>query len=418
MKITSLLRAEKALKKYRPSRLERKPYTTEYIGRFMTSIGSPQNNIKAIHIAGTSGKTSTAYYAAALLQQTGQKIGLLTSPHIEYVNERVQINLEPLAEQEFCQELTLFLDLVEKSKLPLSQAEILYGFAFWEFARKQVEYMVVEVGMGGTHDATNVINRSDKTCIITDIGLDHTTVLGDTLADIASHKAGIIGQHNQTFCYQQSPEVLTVLKRKTQEQQATLHILPDSAATSDIATVATHLPLFQKRNFGLAAYAVAHLLAQEGESLSELRLRTAAQVYIPGRLEVVSAQGRTFVFDGAHNIQKLQALVAAWHVKFPSGKAVVVVAFTKSQSRPLEPMLTALAPITSRFIAMPLRPNGSRDGREPSEILDACKRLNLPCTIAVTSEEVLSALADTERTVLFTGSLHLLQDAKKALLSL
>src|SRR5690349_5945116 len=109
--IRSLAEADLVLEQFWPRNMARHAYTTEHIERFMDYLGKPQDKPRSVHIAGTSGKTSTAYYTAALLQQAGKKVGLLTSPHIESLNERVQINLTPLPEAEFCSELTAFLNL-------------------------------------------------------------------------------------------------------------------------------------------------------------------------------------------------------------------------------------------------------------------------------------------------------------------
>src|SRR5665213_595829 len=200
-------------------------YNTDRIKMFMDYLGNPQDKLRVIHVAGTSGKTSTSYYVASLLQASGKKVGLTVSPHVDQVNDRLQINLVPLAEAEFCEVLVKFLEVVEKSGFDLTYFELLVALAYWEFERQKVDYAVVEVGLGGLLDGTNVVSSANKICVITDIGLDHITTLGDTLEKIATQKAGIIQEDNVVFAYAQVKEVNDVFITSTKAKHAKLHLL-------------------------------------------------------------------------------------------------------------------------------------------------------------------------------------------------
>jgi len=213
------------LEAYWPSRTTLHRMSLDYIRSLLDYLGNPQERLRIIHIAGTSGKTSTAYYAAALLTAAGKKAGLTVSPHVDLLNERVQINMTPLPEALFVREMNEFMACVEQGGFTPTYFELLYAFAFWEFARQQVEYAVIETGVGGLLDNTNVVTRSDKVCVLTDIGFDHTSLLGTTLPEIARQKAGIIQLHNAVFCWRQSAEVLAVFRAVTRQKQADLHIL-------------------------------------------------------------------------------------------------------------------------------------------------------------------------------------------------
>ena len=182
-KIRTIKDAEKALFPYIPlvAQLTGKDTTLERVKPLASLAGHPENQLKVIHIAGTSGKTSTAYYMAALLRAAGKNVGLTVSPHIDSITERVQINGRPLPDEQFCSELEQFLKIVKTAPQAPSFFELLYVFSLWVFARAKVDYAVVETGMGGLFDATNIVTRPDKICIITDIGLDHTHILGDTV---------------------------------------------------------------------------------------------------------------------------------------------------------------------------------------------------------------------------------------------
>ena len=145
-----------------------------YVAHILKILGNPQNQIPAIHIAGTSGKGSTAYYATSLLNRAGYTTGTLVSPHIASVAERSLINGQPLPEQEYLHYFQAFANLCVAHSLHLSYFEFLTIFSFWLFKKIDVDYIIIEVGIGGRLDTTNVIFRSPTVRVITDIGLDHT----------------------------------------------------------------------------------------------------------------------------------------------------------------------------------------------------------------------------------------------------
>lgn len=403
------------MKPFQPSRLNRFAYTTEHVQRFMEYAGNPQDTPKAIHVAGTSGKTSTAYYAAALLQQAGKRVGLLVSPHVEYINERVQINLEPLAEKVFCAELAIFLEVVRKSGVTLTYAELLYAFAYWEFARQNVDYIVVEVGMGGLLDATNVIERTDKICVITDIGLDHTNVLGSTLAEITGHKAGIIRLHNAVFCHQQAAEILNVIRAECRLRRADLHIISRAEKGPGMA----FLPLFQQRNFALSLKAVSFALEREGTSLSAEAIEAAARTAIPSRMEQFTLDDRTLVIDGAHNAQKLEALRASIEALFPGKSRSLLVGFTGGRGRDIGELAAILANLKPlRIIVTSLQEHGGLPARiDPRAVGEACTAAGVSDVQVITDQkQACEALLEGDGEVLLvTGSLYLAGELKPLL---
>jgi dihydrofolate synthase/folylpolyglutamate synthase len=305
MQIESFSDVKKTLAKYMPENISRiSAYSLDYIVQLLDYLGNPQNAYRAIHIAGTSGKTSTAYYASALLTQAGYKVGLTVSPHTVEINDRVQINGEPLAEPLFCQELAHFLKIVDESGIEPTYFELMVAFAFWECTRQNIDVAVVEVGLGGLLDATNTITRHDKMCIITDIGLDHTRVLGSTVAEIAAQKAGIIQLSNRVYMYQQGDEVMQAVYDRAKQKQADVRAL-----TAGDVEPPDFLPLFQQRNFGLASAVVADFMQQDAIRLTRQQVHRAAHVQIPGRMEKFGYKDKTIILDGAHNGQKITALL-------------------------------------------------------------------------------------------------------------
>ena len=323
MQIKTLAEARLALERYYASgRPKGQAYSLDHMRQLLAVVGDPQNTLRVIHVAGTSGKTSTAYYAAALLQAAGHTVGLTVSPHVVDITDRVQIDGAPLDEATFCADLGHFLRLVEQSGLTPSYFEVMIAFAFWEFAAKHVAYAVVEVGIGGLLDMTNTIDRKDKICVITDIGFDHMTILGNTLAEIAEQKAGIIQHHNEVCMFRQSSDILGAVQQRARIKQAQLHILDQS----DIAQI-EHLPDFQRRNFSLANAAVAVALERRGQKLTADQQLQASQVRIPGRMEAFAINNKTVILDGAHNEQKMDALIRGVAQQYPGQDIAALIAF-------------------------------------------------------------------------------------------
>jgi dihydrofolate synthase/folylpolyglutamate synthase len=375
-------------------------YTLDNMQALMQFLGEPQNKLQVVHVAGTSGKTSTAYYCAALLTAAGYKTGLTVSPHVDQINERVQINMQPLSEAVFCRALSEFLALIERAPVKPSWFELMVALAYWYFARESVDYAVVEVGLGGLLDGTNVITRADKTCIITDIGLDHTAILGKTLAAIAEQKAGIIQPGNQVFLYEQDPAVMTAVLATADSGH--VHVVPpDVSARVD-------LPLFQQRNFHLAEAAMTNILGRE---LTGAELQQAAETYIPGRLEVIEYQGKTVVLDGAHNAQKLQALLDSLHVKYPAQPAAALVAFADGDPARLRGALETLGQLTKEIIvtSFTTAEDYLKTAVDPQTVAERAKSVGLHAMAEPDQRKAWAALvARPEQLLVVTGSFYLL----------
>ena len=338
--------ANKLLSNFIPKQ-DNRAYTIDRIKMFMDYLGNPQDKLKVIHVAGTSGKTSTCYYIAALLHASGKKVGLTVSPHVNQVNDRLQINLVPLEESKFCQVLNEFLAIVEKSGFKLTYFEVLVALAYWEFERQQVDYAVIEVGLGGLLDGTNIVSSADKVCVITDIGLDHITVLGDTLEKIAIQKAGIIHEENMVFAYAQSSEVNNVFIDTAKEKHAKLQLLTQQPLGDSFL----FLPLFQRRNFALAKEAANYTIERDyqTEISVEEQLR-AAKALIPARMEIFTSGNKTIILDGAHNAQKLGALIGSIKAKYPGQEIAALVSFVGGRSYRLESSLDEIATLTKNII--------------------------------------------------------------------
>ncbi|HEY1835276.1 MAG TPA: Mur ligase family protein [Candidatus Saccharimonadales bacterium] len=382
-------------------------YTLDRMCALMEYLGNPQDSLKVIHVAGTSGKTSTVYYVAALLEATGANVGMTVSPHVDEVNERVQLNHTPFPEATFCKALGEFVDIVKGSGVTPSYFELLVAFAYWEFARQKVDYAVVEVGLGGLLDSTNVVSREDKVCIITDIGLDHTRVLGKILAEIAAQKAGIIQPKNHVFAYAQSQEIDSVLMRTAHKQQATLHriVKADYYQPS--------LPLFQRRNLYLAEQAVNHVLTRDGKPvLSRGQIKIAARVRIPARMELFEVAGKTVIVDGSHNGQKLGTLAESIRAKFPRKSIAVLAAFVEGEAERWQRGVDELISLADSIIFTSFKPdqNVPKGSVNPEIVAKYCKKKGFEdVQIERTPKLALQKLLGRpEQILLVTGSFYLL----------
>lgn len=349
MKFADIHEVEAALATYRPAVKEflGTDMTLQRMKPLMDRLDNPQDKLRIIHIAGTSGKTSTAYYLARMLKLTGSKVGLTVSPHVETVLERIQIDGQNIDEREFCDSFAEFMDRVTDMEPRPSYFELLVAFAYYYFARVGVDFAVVETGLGGLHDGTNVAQAADKLCVITDIGYDHTKVLGETLPEITAQKAGIIHQGNYVVTFRQSPEIMKVIRDRCQEARAQLQEV--RPALIDEFVFDASMPLYQRRNWTLAwsAYQrlanVNNLPVLAGELIEQSR-----DVTIPGRMQVVLRGSQTIILDGAHNSQKMSAFVASFQDLYPGVKPAVLLSVRDRKD--FTDLITQLFPIASQLI--------------------------------------------------------------------
>lgn len=352
-RIKNLAEAEQVLAAYIPivREMTGKDITLERMTPLMESLGNPQNEIKVIHIAGTSGKTSTAYYIASLLKQSGQRTGLTVSPHVDSVTERIQIDLNHIPEKDLCTNLEEFIDTIKNLTMQPSYFELLMAFAYWYFAKMRVDYAVIETGLGGLHDASNVANHSDKICVITDIGYDHMHVLGRSLRAITGQKSGIIHNKNQVFMYAQSKIVNGIVEEYVSKQNAILNMLSESEEKGMVLNlkIADKLPQYQQRNWLLAQRVYQYLIVRDNlPPLSSQKLMCSMDRQIPGRMDISTVQGKTLIMDGAHNEQKMLAFVKSFQALYAGKKSAIVLAL--KQGKEYAAVMPLLLPICSRLI--------------------------------------------------------------------
>lgn len=314
----------------------------------LRALTNPQNSMKVIHVAGSCGKTSTSYFASRLLASLGFAVGLYTSPHITSLREMIQINSLPLPIKTFAGNFnevrSHIKDVNRKGFGRLTSFEILTALAYYSFAKANVDYAVIETGVGGLYDATNVVTRSDKISVITPISLDHTRMLGNSLSSIAQHKLGIILPKSYVFTGKQNSVIRTVLKETAHRLHAHLSFIKKQKMP--------HLKLFgehQVANANLALNVLSYLSKRDRFILNEQKTHSALETtFVPGRFEVIPHRSGPIIFDGAHNPQDFKALVAALRQFAPEQKYHFLVAVRRGNN--FRMMLRTILPVTKSVI--------------------------------------------------------------------
>lgn len=299
---------------------------------FYELLGNPQENYKSIHIAGTSGKGSTAYYLSSLLQKHGFKVGTHVSPHIYDIRERAMINLKWMPKLQFIECVNSLIPKINKMGSSFygrpTYFEVCTAMAFILFRNENVDYAVVETGIGGQYDATNTINRNDKLSVITRIGLDHTNILGETIADITRQKAQILTNRGSGLFLNSGQEAREVIIDVAATKNANTHevnidnfannirvswkgILFDYSGKVDIKDIfIPTIAKYQVENATMAIQALETLASRDGFDIDKNKVKDAfATTYIPARMEVRNIRGKTVILDGAHNPQEIRILI-------------------------------------------------------------------------------------------------------------
>ena len=287
----------------------------------LQKMGNPEKKLKFVHIAGTNGKGSTAAMTASILRKAGYRTGLYTSPYIYRFNERMQVDGVEITDEELVAVTEYVKPLADSMEESPTEFELVCCIAFEYFVRKQCDIVVLEVGMGGAFDATNVI-ETPEVAVITNIGLDHTEVLGDTLEKIAETKAGIFKENGHAVIYRGTPSVEAVFERVCAEKNTVL-----AKADFDSLNLKKHtldgqvfdcgdrkdlvLPLLGNHQLHNASVvlSVVDTLKQIGWNISEQNIRDGLRdVQWPSRFDIIT-RSPLFIIDGGHNPQCIEALV-------------------------------------------------------------------------------------------------------------
>lgn len=305
-------------------------------------FGNPQDKFKSVHVAGTNGKGSVVAYIRSILASEGCSVGSTISPHLQEVNERIEVDGAPISQLDLERVVEVMRSTVEAAGIRLSFFECMILAAFLHFAERRVDYGVIEVGLGGRLDATNVLNAPEA-AVITSIGLDHQHILGQTEEEIAREKAGIgkrgvpvfLGHIDLDISSSASKEIAQVVEYaggSIRQLGRDFHLIKEEDGCTlliDEVGYSIRPELrgeHQVRNASLAA-AVAHHLGISKKSIEE----GISNAFWPGRLELIPLHDRSILIDCAHNIAGFQTLASYLDEWRPSGEITAVVGFLKTK---------------------------------------------------------------------------------------
>jgi dihydrofolate synthase/folylpolyglutamate synthase len=396
--------------------------------RFAHVLGDPQGAAPVVHLTGTNGKTSTARALTTLLMAKGLTVGTFTSPHLERINERLSTNGEAIADAELAQLLSEIADLepLLGPDVHLTWFEIITGAAFRWFADRPVDVSVVEVGLGGRWDATNVADGI--VAVVTNIGLDHTEFLGPTLADVAKEKAGIIKPGSTLVLSERRPELVEIFAAERPERlwlrgrdfdvegndlalNGRMLTLRTPGAVYEDVFLALH-GRHQADNFIDALVAAEAFFDAPLEA--ELVAEAGAKIRSPGRLEVVGRHP-LILLDGAKNVPGAESAAAAINEEFGDATSRVLVVGMLRGKDPDE-MLRALEAGKARLVIA--CPPPSPRAMAPEEVVAAALRLGCVTEVTTSVAEAVTLARDAagpDDLILITGSLYVVGAARAAL---
>ncbi len=409
----------------------------ERMQAFMEYIGNPECQFPAVHVAGTSGKGSVVNMIAGILSSAGLKVGFHVSPYLQVCNEKLIVDGKMIAPSEYIGLVKLFQEHYrvwqnsQDDYVSLKYGEGWVALTFLWMAQQKVDWAVIETGLGGRYDPTNIV--PSKLAVITNVDYDHTEVLGETLGEIASHKAGIIKPEGLAITGETKPEVLRVFEQEAERKKACLlRVGKDYEYELKISGGETYLKMkthhqeyddirvamkgrFQGENAALAVASVDLLTAEYGVPITRDAIRRGlAEVVYPGRFEIMQTQP-TVILDGAHNRHKAHAFVESVQKVYPNKKMIVVLGTLTIKD--FNGIIHALAPITKRWWATQPHVFG-KPAATPAALAEVIAKVT-PDVPVEQAENVKLALdlviksAKADDIVIVTGSLYMLGDARE-----
>lgn len=401
----------------------------ERIAELMERLGNPESNLRIIHVAGTNGKGSTCAFIASILKAAGYRTGLFSSPYIMEFSDRITVDGTNISPDDL---LSVTLEVREQAEAMEdhpTEFELMTAVAFVYFARSNVEFAVMETGLGGRLDSTNVVDYPEL-CVITPISFDHMDLLGSTIAQIAEEKAGIIKTRASVVSAEQDEEAWHVIRRQCTEHGCVLTMV-DKAQLSGRPADFTYkgyehlriglLGSYQMENAALAIEAIERLRTHEVEINDDAVRAGLAATRWPGRFEIIG-QNPTFIVDGGHNEQGAQALIDSLELNFPGRHPIFIIGVLADKD--YAKMLEIVLPYGEKFICIaPPNPRALSSYKLARALRFTCQDM-MGCTASHNTLEAKSIpdavdkaleLAGPDGLVCAFGSLYSVGDIKRAL---
>ncbi|TDT61078.1 bifunctional folylpolyglutamate synthase/dihydrofolate synthase [Fonticella tunisiensis] len=401
------------------------------IERLCELFGNPEKDLRFIHVAGTNGKGSTTTFISEILMAQGYKVGIYTSPYIERFTERIKINRNEIGEDDVAR-------LVEEIKPNIERAiseglehptefEIITACAFKYFKEQEADFVVLEVGLGGRFDATNVVKP--VLSVITTISYDHTNILGDTLSKIAFEKAGIIKEFVPVVIYPQEDEAMEVILKVAKDKNAPVYLVEDydyeivknsiDGIVFNVKGKSTyknlHLSMLgehQIRN-SMTAIAAIEAMREMGYEISGGSIYNGLKNAIwPGRFEVVN-KAPCIILDGAHNMQGMEVLVKSIKKYFHDKKVRVVTGMLRDKD--YIHMVNELLKITKSFITVAPDSPRALSSKELKGVIEGCGGDALAVNSIEDAVKIGLEITGEDEVLLFCGSLYMIGAARRIL---
>lgn len=393
----------------------------ENIKRFLEYIGNPQRHLKAFHVAGSNGKGSTSAFIASILMEAGYDVGLYSSPHFVRFNERIKINGEDITDHHITDFIQSYEEYIFDNKLTFFETTT--ALAFQYFHRNALDYVVIETGLGGRLDATNVMNP--LACVLTSISLEHTNILGSELPKIAAEKAAIIKPGAKVFTGIIPPDAFDVIEAEAQKKGCELFPIEEFTNkrnselefySADITIENIKPPLkgyFQKYNAALAMLTVYKTLDILDEELLMAGIDGVIQnTGIQARYETVSENPKMIV-DSAHNPEGIVNFLAEFREEMDSYEQRILL-FTCFKDKNQELMLRELKPFFDKVL---LAQMDNERAASFSELLETCRRLEIDAKPVKDALEFVDFYLskDSKHCLVALGSMYFIGDIKKYL---
>lgn len=401
------------------------------IQKLCDHLGNPEKELKVIHVAGTNGKGSTTTFISSILISQGYRVGIYTSPYLERFTERIKINNEEISKEDVAKYVTELIPIIDKVSDEIignpTQFEIITAMAFKYFKDKGTDYVVLEVGLGGRMDSTNIVDP--LLSIITTISYDHMKILGDTLGEIAFEKAGIIKKNRPLVMYPQAQEAEQVILKRAAEENSRVYrvdglkynITSSSLSGTYFDVTGTyeydnvHINLvgeFQVRN-AITAILAAEVLKDSGCSIDRKAIyKGLRDARWPGRFEVLKDEPWVII-DGGHNVEGIRSTSGTIRKYFPDGKILVVCGILADKQ--YDDMVQELVKITKEFIAVtPSNPRALPAEELKKAIEQHGGHAKSAESIREGAELALS-MANEYDAILFCGSLYMIGEARTVL---
>ena len=409
----------------------KEPFNLETITELLHRLGDPQDHLRYVHVAGTNGKGSTVAFISSILMESGMKVGIYTSPFLINFTERIRIGKDEIPQDDLARltdKVKVHIEAMKAEGLNApSEFEIVCAVAFLYFLKNNCDIVVLEVGLGGRLDATNVIKHPEL-AVITTIALDHTEILGDTLEKIAAEKAGIIKENTQVLLYPQPASVEEVFAKVCRENNSVLHKgkLPSKLLSADITGQSFELEADGLHNYKIsllgsyqinnAAMAVqaARILQQNGFTISDENIRTGLlRAEWMGRFELLQ-QAPDVIIDGSHNEEGVGVLVESLHQYFNDKKILFITGVLSDKA--YDKMMAEIIPLAKCFYTVtPPSPRALSAEALASYLLDN----GAPAAVACDKPEaaLMQALSDASEddVICAFGSLYYIGEIRSLL---